>query len=213
MLSIQDIIRDLATPTLAVGTGLLYYKRLSRFNKLLFFQALGYIVADVVVARTDNNGWMYNLLIVVEMGFLLLAINTLFNSAGIRNMLWMAYGVFLLVFLVDGFSQGFTMFAYHAAIVQGLLLTGILLYVLYVEFMGKKRKYVILSGAGMVLYFACSIPFLGVMFYLHDKNAELTQQLFQYIIVLSQAIRYFFVAFAFAWQAYEQRKQKEINPI
>jgi len=213
MLDIQRVILDLFTPALAVGIGLFYFKRLNRFNKLLFFQTLIYLVVDGVVVMQQDNESVYNILITIEMGLILLAVGSLFDSKKMRNILQGSYLMFLTVLMVDIILRGFFVFVRDASIVQGLLLTFILLYVLYTEFMGEKRWSIIFACIGMVLYFACYVPCLSIMFYLQELNPELNQKLFQYLVVLPQVIRYFFVAGAFAWQVYEERKQKEIKPI
>ena len=203
MLSVKQILLDLSTTLLAFGMGLMVFRKLERFYRILFFQVLIYLLVDLVASRVIgiNNGWLYNVLILIETGLLLFAAQACFNTNQRKWILLAVYGGFLTVFLADVFFfTGIMNFAYHAAIAEGIILTGVYLFLLYIQLKQKidnSSKAIIIASIGMVLYFAATVPYLGVMFYVHQSDVSLSKELFNNIVVVLALVRYLFIAIAF----------------
>lgn len=212
MSAITQIFLDLSTTFLAFGIGLIVFKRLKRFYRILFFQVLIYLFVDVAatVFVPVNNGWLYNVLIVIEAGFLLFAAQAYFNTQRSKKVLILLFGVFLSVFFADVFIfTGIVKFAHHAAITEGIILTGVYLFLLYEQLKQKidrSSKAMIIASTGIALYFAGTIPYLGIMFYLRELDAALSKELFNNIVIVLALVRYLLVAIAFFIVAIKQKK-------
>ncbi len=212
MLAIKQILLDLSTTLLAFSIGVLVFKRLERFYRLLFFQVFTYLLVDgIALTIPFNNGWLFNAFIPIETALLLLAAQAYYNTSKSKQLLLILFGFFLMVFLADiFFFTGIIHFAYHAAIAEGILLTCVYITVLYFQLMKKMDNSniaLVMASIGMVLYFACSVPYLCVLFYFQTLDPIFNQKLFQNIIVVLAIVRYFFIAIAF----FIVKRKQEVN--
>lgn len=209
MLDIKQIVFDLLSTVLATIIGLVVFRKLDRFYRLLLLQAIIYLVIDSIASALSimpgnkyNNSWLYNIEILFETAVLFAAAQAYFNSNLSKQVLLIVFSFFLLVFCTDVFYlSSFSNFAFHAAIAEGLLMTVLYIIIMYFQFMKKADTFitapVILASIGMILYFAASIPYLSVIFYLQKVNAGLNRELFQNIVVVLADVRYLFIAIAF----------------
>jgi hypothetical protein len=224
MLDIKQIVLDLFTALLASAIGLIVFRRLNLFYRLLLLQVIIYVVIDSIASaigliskNTYNNSWLYNVLIFIETSLLFAAAQAYFKSDTSKKVLLLFFGCFLIVFFADVFYlTDFRNFAYHAAITEGLFITGIYITLLYFQFMKKAHIFltapIILASVGMVLYFAGTIPDLCLVTYFQKIDPHLNQELFQNIVVVLGDVRYLFIALAF-WGAGRISDSAQIKQI
>lgn len=213
---LRDFIQDLSIPFLALAAGLYWYKHLSTFHRLVLYQVAVYVVIDIIAINIKvnhgNSGWTYNLLMPIETALLLMSAATVFSSKIFKSILLLMFLVFTSVFCYDITSAGFLMFAYHASTVQAILLLVLFMSLIYQLFKeSRKTKALICSMTGMSLYFAAVIPFIGVMFYIDNRDINLSETLFELIVVPSQILRYFLIGIGFYLEARSIKKQKQIQ--
>lgn len=201
MISIGQILLDLSTTVLAILTGILAYGKLPVFYRILFFQALAYLIIDVCAITYSNNGVLYNAGMVVESGLLFFAAHTFFHTRTSKYVLLLLYSGFLSVLLFDFCFSGIKAFAVHAYITSGVFITGIYLCILFLHFHHHVRGYItlplLLSCIGILIFFAGMVPYLSMMPYLQELDAGLSQKLFKYTVLLMGILRYLLVAIAF----------------
>ncbi len=205
MLDTTEIIMDLSTTIIAVGIGAIVFKKLDSFYRLLFWQVAVYLLLDplaIFVAHCHlYNAWVYDLQILVEMVLLLSAAQVYFNSTQSKPVLLILFCCFLILFGVDVFYlTGNVKLAYHAAVWEDIVLSCICISILYFQ-LRKVNTYssvaMVMASIGMIIYFACSIPYICIMYYLDQKDHPLAQELFQDIVVVLADLRYFLIAIAF----------------
>lgn len=195
-------VLELFTTFLAVGVGLALFRKLDRFHRLIFFQVTIFLLLDLFSLTLDNNNWLYNIQIPIETALLFSAALTYFESTGSKRVLLILFTVFLIVYILDIiYFTGIMSFAYHAAIAEGFLITLVYTILLYVHLMNKKtgsaNAALIMASIGMIIYFACTIPYLCVMFYFQGLDPVGNDRIFVYIIVSMASLRYLFIAIAF----------------
>ena len=202
MWDIKQILLDLSSTLLAFCVGLAVFSKLDRFNRILFLQVVVYLLADsFAILYPKYSNLFFNLFMPIETLLLFSAALYYFNTKKSKAVLLILYVVFLIIYFPGVFSfGGISTFAHHAAITEGLLLTGINLVMLYVDFTQGKNGFsypVTFAGTGMILYFASTIPFLCVMFYFQQQDSYQTKELFNKIVVFTAWLRYLFIAIAF----------------
>lgn len=214
MLPISQILMDLSTTILAILIGILAYRKLPAFYRVLFFQALAYLIIDSYAVTHRNNGQAYNIGIIFEVSLVFLASAFYFKTKNSRFLLLGLFLIFLLLFVFDIYSFP-KQFAYRAYITGGITITGIYLTILFFHFLGKKDNYhtssLVLTCVGIVMYFACMVPYLSMMNNLQQQNAESNKELFKLIIVTLGLLRYFLIALAFLmhWKPFQFKLQNK----
>jgi len=208
MPDITYILLSLSSAILALGVGLIVYKRLAKFYRLLFFQVLVYLILDCIsIPFMPHNSWVINILVPAETALLFAAAQAYFNTSKSKYLLLLLYGVFFTVYLFDVlFFTGMNGFAYHASIAEGVLAAGIYITILYCQLDKGINVFdswpVTFICLGMAVYFAGSIPYLSTLFYFDKKDPVLNLRLFQNIIGLLAHVRYVCLALGFylAWK-------------
>lgn len=214
MLPVSQILMDLSTTILAILIGLLAYRKLPAFYRVLFFQALAYLMIDSYAVTYPNNGQAYNVAMIFEFSLLFVASAIYFKTKNSRFLLSGLFFIFLLLFIFDIYSSP-KQFAYHAYVTGGIMTTGVYLTILFFHFLGKKDNYhtssLMLTCLGIVIYSACMVPYLSMMNNLQQQNAESNKELFKLIIVTLGLLRYFLVALAFLmhWKPFQFRLQNK----
>jgi hypothetical protein len=214
VINIGQILLDLSTVIFSFGTGVLFYKKLNWYCKWLFYHVAAYLTIEVFAVTVSlANGLVYNIFMPIETLLLLLAAFTYPKLKRIRTALFFLVGTFLLIYFADiFFIIGWKNFCYHAAIVQGLVLAITYMALVYFWFRQKghntEKIFVILSGSGMILYFACGIPYLGMMFYLQKLDPGMNSELFQKIVVQLAKLRYLLVGISFLVAGWRTKKEK-----
>ncbi len=204
---------------LALLAGIIAFRSLNLFYRLIFLQvclnvanysiAYGITVYNRLhgVHGTENNHWLFNSYTLLECTVLVLA-----GVVRLQNKTtpWFAGGgylAFLAVFFYQVSDAGFGVFANDAACFEGVLVVTIYLLILYRQFVdagetksGRSDTWLCL---GMVLYFACIIPYLSMIYYLQRTNQALTMDLYNKIILGFENLRYLFITISFflCWRA------------
>jgi hypothetical protein len=198
MLTLNKIL-DLLPMVLAILTGMLAYKKLPSFYRILFIQVLIFTAIDLYAASKPNNAWIFNISTIIEIGLVFLAADTYFNMIKSRLIILSLFLIFLLCFIFDIYSLGSKHFVEHAYIIGGILITGTYLTILSFHFFERKDKYhtsaLVLTCLGVVLYFAGIEPYLSMIKHIQDPQAN--TKLFNLIIVKLGDIRYFLLALSF----------------
>lgn len=202
MLSITRILLDLLPMALAIVTGLLAYKKLPSFYRILFYQVLIFTVIDLLAATIrGNNAWVFNISMNIEIGLIFLASSIYFNTIKSRLIISLLFLIFALCFIIDVQILGSINFAEHAYIIGGILITGAYLTILSFHFFEQKDKYntpaLVLACAGVVLYFAGIEPYVSIMLHSNELDPESSTKLFKMIIVTLGHLRYFLLALSF----------------
>lgn len=202
MLSLQRILMDLSPMFIAILIGILVYKRLPVFYRILFFQVLSFIAIDIYATTIkNNNAWLYNIEMIIEISLIFLAAYSYFNKVLSKRILIILFSLFLCILFINFYFYPSNMLSNYAYITGGILITGIYLTILFSHFYIRKDDYLtaplVISGLGIVLYFAGTIPYLSMMYSLQKKDAHFNQSLFQTIVVALAFIRYLFLAIAF----------------
>lgn len=202
MLPLSLISVDLSTATtiLAIAAGLFAYKDLPVFYRILFFQAFTYLVIDSYAITYHHNALSYNVEMIFEFSFLFLASSLYFKTRVRRVILSTIFLVFVLSCLYE-ISLNPNQLAYHTYILGGISITVIYLSILFFHFYENNDQYyrpaLALTCLATVTYFACTIPYLSMMYILQNQDAESNKELFNLIIVSLGRVRYFLLAIAF----------------
>ncbi|MCW3071075.1 MAG: hypothetical protein JWO44_965 [Bacteroidetes bacterium] len=203
MIHINQTILIYSVTALAAVTGIIVFRKLQVFFKLLLLQVVLYLMGDRlgIKLKPDPNAWVYNVLALFETLLLFLAAQVYFNSKRSRLVLQSLFFIFLIVFFIDFFLYDiFKIIFYHAVITEGLFFSAISITILYFQFRKAKTHLdtaIIVAVIGMLIYFACSTPYLCLISYIQKFDKELNKKLFQYIVVDLAGVRYMLIAIAF----------------
>ncbi|MES2132211.1 MAG: hypothetical protein V4506_07655 [Bacteroidota bacterium] len=202
MLTFQRILIDLSPMFIAILIGMLVYKKLPVFYRILFFQVLIFTVVDIYGTTIPiNNVLVYNISMIIEINLFFLAAYTYFNSIASKRMMFIFCSLFISLFLFDICYSGMHQLAKHAYIAGGILITGTYITILYYHFIKRDDKYntlsLVLVSVGSIIYFAGMVPYLSIMDYFQKKDPIFNKVLFQYLMVIPGSIRYLCIAMAF----------------
>lgn len=195
-------VLELFTTLLAFGIGLFFFQKLNTFFRLLFTQVSVYLLIECFAISIGRNAWLYNLMMPVETGLLFYSAEVYFKTVKSKVVINCLYVVFLVIYLADVlYFIGFDKFANHAAIIEGFFMTAIYTFLLYEILMNRPSQKLdmpaTLASLGMVVYFACTVPYLCVIAYFQDQDSHLNDLIFQYLIISLASLRYLLIAIAF----------------
>ena len=206
MLPIKQILIDLSSTIIATSIGIMVLKKIRPFYKLLLLQVILYLIVDSIAANMKNNAWIYNLYMPIEVMLLLIAAKHHLIIHKSKLILKIIFGIYFMIFMMDILLfTGLEKFAYHGAIIEGIIITGVFLTILYFHLIKRGSTKIdgalVLSSIGIILYFGATIPDLALIFYLQKINPSLNQMLFRNIVVTLASIRYLFIAISFYIEA------------
>lgn len=204
------IINELFGVVIALISGVVTYKYLSFFYKILFFQLISYSVIYSIIHIGQYIGfiydtqWIYNLEMPIEFGFLCWAGYEYFKLRKEQFLIWLGYSFFLLVLIAETIMRGLNALSNFSYITGSIAIVSIFLAILYSSIMKDsinwKKKPEIWAGLGLILYFACIIPYLSLLHYLQDTHATINLYLYRFITIGLCNVRYLLLAYAF-WLA------------
>lgn len=214
------LFTEISCISLAILFGILAYRYLGIFMRLLvlqvvvwsFFYAGSYIITwyqEWHNKPIDNQGFM-NIHLLVETGLLLVASRFALPKT-LRT--WIPAGAFLLflsVFFFQGWKLGFGVYLNYADVTACLLVTLVYSFVLYQFGQQVNRTAEKWACLGILLYFACSVPYVSLMHYLEHKTPEINTFLYYLISGVLANIRYLTLALA-CWIVYRSAKNKIRN--
>jgi len=203
---------ELCTTILAAACGIMMFPKLNTFYRLLLLQVLIYLAGDSLASQVNNNGWCYNILILMETPLLLIMAQAYFATLRSKLVLFFSFLIFLTVYVasipqLDKFRE--QPLNIYAIVTEGVLFTIVCLIMLYQEFFKLKsmreKLPVIMVALGMLIYFAGSTPYLSMIVHIQAIDPKANLQLFFEIIIFLGEIRYLFIAIAFFLTGYQGR--------
>lgn len=202
MLPVSQILLGSLTPILATTVGVIAYRKLPPFYRVLFIQVAAFLVMDLYASTIPkNNTAIYNAGILIEVGLLFLAAHVYFRTPATKWIFGSAYAAFLILWCLDINLYGIKRLASHAYIFAGLSLTAFYAAILFDHFNHRKKVQgnasLILICLSIFIFFAGTVPYLSMMYYIQDLDSKLNTRLFQYMMVAPAITRYFLVALAF----------------
>jgi len=208
---ILQIIRESLIVFIALFFGLRAYKYMRRFHTIVFMQLIAWILIyilsyGVTVFQKQkgipmNNQWLFNINMMVETILLSTAAYIFFNEK-FKKMLTIILLIFFLFFaIIEFIRDGFYLFNVQVYIVQSLvvalLFSKILFDCFYNNRFFKLKLPELLISAGILLFFACNLPYLSLFNYLNENYARESLFLFQIITEVLSNMRYLLLTVGF----------------
>lgn len=210
--------------SLAILTGILAFRHMNNFFRILFLQvviwSLFYAGSHAItlyqqaINQPIDNQWLLNIHLILETGLLLTAAWFVLSKV-LRNFIIMGGFLFFLTVLgIQGWKQGFDVYLNLADVAACIAITLVFSMVLY-TFGQQGSKHLWKSPEkwaclGILMYFACSVPYVSMMGYLQTENPEVNTFLYYLISGALANIRYLLLALAF-WMLYRQTNRKILN--
>ena len=216
------LFTEISCISLAIFFGLLAFRRLDRFFQILLLQvivwSLFYTFSHVITSYQQahqlpiDNQWLMNTHLIVETGLLLIAAWFILPKM-LRTVLPIgAFSFFLIVFGIQVWNQGFEDYLNYADVAACIAITLVFSMVLFtfgqrgnVPFWTSPEKWACL---GILLYFACSVPYVSMMGYLERKSPEVNTFLYYLISGVLANVRYLLLALAYGMIYRNAKKQK-----
>lgn len=210
--------------SLAVFSGMLAFRYMNSFFRILFLQvviwSLFYAGSHVITwyqqfnNQPIDNRWLLNIHLIIETGLLLTAAWFVLPDAFRTFVSAGAFLAFLAAYGIQIWNQGFDGYLNYADGVACIVITLVFYLVFYtvwkqtrVSFWKSPENWACL---GILMYFACSVPYVWMMDYLQSESPETNTFLYYLISGALANIRYLLLALAF-WMLYRQTNRKMWN--
>lgn len=211
-------VQQFAAPFFALGAAAPVIRTLTPFYRIIvlsvllgFAALIGGIVLQLAASGAGNQ-WLFNFYIPAETAVLLYAGSLVFRSSGAKAVLCIAFALFFATWGWQVAQTGIGVFANKAAMLESVFLVALYLFILYRHTILHDgpvyRSPVFWICCGIILFFGCNIPYIGVIHFLEQKKPVLNNRLYNLIIVL-QNVRYLFIGIAFI----VYRKQFRNRPV
>lgn len=195
----------------AFVVGSLAYKSMNRPFRIIYLQVSVWLVFYCLMhglifeqqwqGYAPDNRWLMNIHLLLETTLLVSAAAGFMEKK--RRRIWALTGwlIFILVFVLQVIVDGFFMYLNYADAVECIVVT-ILYSLLLYDFSGKFRgawwrSAEIILCLGLLVYFACSVPYIAMMRYLQENYPFVSHFLFDFINNVLACLRYLFTAVAF----------------
>lgn len=204
-------IKESLALLIALVVGLLNLRKLTKAWKTLLLQvgmSLFSVFTAYIVTMYQrennlpyNNQWVYNISILIE-GSLLFYAAYIFLGQKINTLYLIILTLpFYFVYFIQLFFGSFSVFANYAYAILGISVTvlySMLLYRVVIEdYIKSFRSPGLYMSLGIILYFACIVPYISFFSHLQKYFPYLSIKLFDYIVDLFSNLRYIFLALAF----------------
>ncbi|MCW3103305.1 MAG: hypothetical protein JWO09_1745 [Bacteroidetes bacterium] len=220
-----SIINEALSLSIALSAGIYAFRYMNRFTRILFYQLITwicfYLGSYALTTYQENSNiepndhWLLNIHLLLEALWLTVAAYNYSNAKTRKSLALILYGVFLIVFTIQVSVSGFSCFANLGMAAAGLMITILYLFILYDAFRSKAGLWYtspeIWACIGLVIYFACNVPYFSLFTYLNDHYPILSGRLFSVITDVLANIRYFFLAIAF-FIAARTKAVSTVNP-
>jgi len=200
-----QLILSSVSYAVALGIGVACFRYFDLFYRLIFLQVciavIGYLASYWITAHQEvpNDLIVFNVYIVMECSILLYAGIIYTKNNTLKYWGVAGYVVFMAIFLAQRHKT--KEFANYAACFEGIVLASVYLKALYQQFTetGLRQKSIAdrLLFLGLVLYFGCSVPYLGMIKYLQKPAPQLNKILYYAIFCVLMVFRYFLTAAGF----------------
>lgn len=217
------LFTEISCITLAIIFGMLAFRNMDRFFRVLLLQVMvwgafygfSHIITNWQQANhvPIDNQWLLNIHMVIETGLLLTAAWFVLPEMLRKGLTFGAFLIFLIVFVMQAGNQGFGSYLNYADVTACIGITLVFSVVLYTfdhrtaSFWRSPEKWACL---GILLYFACSVPYVSMMRYLESTNPEVNTFLYYLISGVLANVRYFLLALA-CWMIYRNAKKQTSN--
>lgn len=195
----------------ALCSGMLAFRYMNRFFRVLLLQvavwSVFYAIAHLVTRCQQlqqvpiDNQWLINIHLILETGLLLAAARFALPGTTGKILTGGAFGIFLVVFGLQSFRQGFGIYLNYADVSACLILTTVFSLVLFTFGQGTTKGFKNIpekwACLGILIYFACSVPYVSMMHYLEVENPKVNSFLYHLISDLLANLRYLLLAFSF----------------
>lgn len=221
-MQIAQVIYEAMSLIVATVMGVACYGCMSDFARGLFVQLIVwdifYLGSYIITWRLQGAGllpddqWWVNGHMPFEMGLLSVAAILFFQQRSITVFITGLYVLFLLILLQQMHQSGPLEFANYAYTVGSIFISFVYLLMLYKcvtttdSWRAMPEFWMIL---GVVIYCACTIPYVSVLNYLITHQMSVAKLMFNCIVDVLANVRYFLLAYAF-WMF---RKQLRIKPV
>ena len=206
-----QLIIELSGIAIALVLGLYTFRYMTLLHKFFFYQLLAFITVYILSYMVfllpnssglhHNNQWLFNISMPIETGLLTWAAFEYFKMYKERFLIWIAYTIFLAIFISELFIKGVLVFSNHGYITQSILLEIMYLLIMYVRFRKQSiswwRSPEVWISLGIVLYFGGIVPYLGLIHYLQLNHPKINLFLYRFIIEGLGNLRYIFLAVGF----------------
>jgi len=206
-----SIINEALSLFIALSIGIYAFPYMNRFTRILFYQLITWIcfyllsygltIYQEETGVDKNNQWLMNIHLLVEALWLNAAAYNYSHTKARKFLALILFGAFLTVFTTQVSVSGFSCFANFAMAAAGLVITILYLLILYDAFRSKAVLWYtspeIWACTGLVIYFACNVPYFSIFTYLNENYLNLSKSLFFIITDVLANIRYLFLAIAF----------------
>jgi hypothetical protein len=194
----------------ALISGIAAFRKMNVFHKTIFLQLLVWMVfyaASYVVTTwqknrdlPQNNHAVFNIHLLFETGILMAAVRNYFDVPWKKRLVIWILPAFMAVYVVQVYHTGLHQFANYADTTACFALTLLYALALYQAFHSGGswwRTPEVYICAGILVYFACSIPYITAFGYLQSNFPELSRSLYYLVINGLNNERYLLLAIGF----------------
>jgi hypothetical protein len=206
-----DIIVESFGMILATCIGVICYKKMNMFYRLLFIQLISWLILYILSYGvteyqkhkhlSENNQWVFNIQLFCETTLLCFAANCYFEKRFAKRLVMLSWMLFLFFFFGRLASNGFFEFnviSYSAeSILMLAIYTLILFQCFYETFTIEVKSPEVWASIGLVLYFGCNLPYFSLFNYLNSHYLNMSETLHRHITDVFSNIRYILLAIGF----------------
>jgi len=214
------LIAEITCLSFAFIAGCFTWKRLSPFFKVLFLQVLVWIIVytcgniityqQQLINQPVDNQWLMNIHLVLETGLLLWAAQFMYRKTNGRWFLIAGGAGFAVVYIAQVALNGFQHYLHYADLTECIVITLVFAPILHNSPNGKTGLSLRTACVALLVYFACSVPYVSFMDYLQQHSPELNSRLYHFISDVLANLRYALIALAFVIH-YRNNKTERIR--
>jgi hypothetical protein len=206
-----QLFYELGSLLIAFCIGIYAFKRMNTFFRLAFFQlsfwllcySLSYIVT--LYQRQNglpmNNQWLMNLHLIGETMLLITAAFVQITEKPMKIFVGCAFLAFLVILIIQLITNGIVHYLNAMDVSECVIMTMLFGYILYKAIIDRKKdnrnRAVVLLSIGLLIYFACSVPFMALIQLIQQRDPNASALLFHVISDVIANLRYLFLAAAF----------------
>ena len=219
-LSMISLFAEIGCLALAVFSGILAFRYLNNFLKLLFLQVvvwgIFYAIATVLTAYQTANGeqindqWLINIHLLFETGILLAAARLILREGVVRFFPLIIAFAFLAVYILQAVTLGYGKYLHYADLASCIGLSIVFTIVLFRIPSGSDWLPMRVACIALLVYFGCSVPFVSMMDYLQQHAPKVNSLLYHIISDVVANLRYGLTAFAFIL-TYRSKKINQLH--
>jgi hypothetical protein len=207
-----QIINHTLSLLIAGYIGVRSFKRMDSFKKILFIQLIVwiafYVISHLITSSQiyrgipEDNQWVYNISTFLEISILMAAAGTFYKDITLKRLVAIAYVLFVLLTFVMWWKFGFKEFNINAYVPGSLIVCVLYSVILHDCFFTNKNSPRLWNPdiwicIGLLVYFACNLPYFSLFHYLNKHHLGLSKILFNLITQVLANIRYLLLGLGF----------------